>query len=151
MRVETRGEAGVTMIPYAAVVSRACPLPDDPGKLLSMALVWCRRRRAMAEQTFVRTFTFDQDKTCKEQWTFTVTPSAAGLVIDDVQIVAHMTDAGKERGCYGHPRTVAALLRGRLINSIDVDALMTASCGRDIACGQALAECLSALEAQASQ
>jgi len=88
-----------------------------------------------------RTFTFEGDDTCKQDWIFTLEEGPDGLVVRDLEI----TDREERRGCTGHPPTIVALVRGRTVDSIDVDALSGAVCGRDVACGQALAICLRRL------
>ena len=99
----------------------------------------------MAADTFTRTFTFDADTTCKWQWTFAVSPGPGGLLIEDLEITPHCKDGGAERGCQGHAKTIIALLKGRLVKSLDVAALRKAACPRDLACGQALAHCIDQL------
>ena len=88
-----------------------------------------------------RTFTFEGDDTCKQEWIFTLDDGADGVVVRDLEI----KERAERRGCSGHPDTIVALVRGRTLSSIDVDALSAAACGRDIACGQALAMCLRKL------
>ncbi len=88
-----------------------------------------------------RTFTFETDDTCKETWVFTLEDTRDGVVVRDLKI----GDRAKPRGCTGHPETITALVRGRVLESIDVDALSEATCGRDLACGQALARCVREL------
>ncbi len=88
-----------------------------------------------------RTFTFEGEDTCKQEWVFTLEDGPGGLVVRDLDI----TDREKPRGCSGHPETIVALVRGRSISSLDVDALSRAACGRDLACGQVLAMCLRKL------
>ena len=99
----------------------------------------------MPSKTYTRTYSFDCEKTCKTEWEFTLSDSPEGPVIEDLKISPHVNDAGKEMGCKGHPKTIMVLLRGLPISSIDVDALTQASCARDVACGQVLAQCLTDL------
>ena len=100
----------------------------------------------MPTKTFTRNFTFDSKDTCKSEWRFTLSDGDEnGAVIEDLEIIPHTTDDGDPRGCWGHPATIIALLRGLPVSSIDVDALTTAVCARNIACGQALARCLKEL------
>ena len=100
----------------------------------------------MPAQTFTRTYSFDCEKTCKTEWVFTLSNGPEGPVIEDLKITPHVTDAGKEMGCQGHPQTMMVLLRGLPVSSIDVEALTQAGCARDIACGQVLAQCLEDLQ-----
>jgi hypothetical protein len=88
-----------------------------------------------------RTFTFETDGTCKETWVFTLEDTPDGVVVLDLEI----GDRERPRGCTGHPGTITALVRGRVLESIDLDALSEAACGRDLACGQALARCVREL------
>ncbi len=99
----------------------------------------------MATETFTRTYSFDCEKTCKTDWVFTLSTGFDGPVIEDIQIKPHTTNAGNEKGCQGHPKTIAALLKGLPISSINVEALTQASCAREVACGQVLAQCLQDL------
>ena len=91
-----------------------------------------------------RTFTFEGDDTCKQDWVFTLEDGPDGVVVRDLEV----REREERRGCTGHPATIVALVRGRPLDSIDVDALSEAACGRDIACGQALAVCLRRLAAE---
>jgi hypothetical protein len=88
-----------------------------------------------------RTFTFEPDETCKQEWIFTLEDGPEGVVVGDLDV----REIGDRQGCSGHPATIVALVRGRTLGSIDVDALSEAACGRDLACGQALAMCLRKL------
>ena len=91
-----------------------------------------------------RTFTFEGEDTCKQEWVFALEDGPCGLVIRDLVV----TDREESRGCSGHPDTIVALVRDRLVSSLDIDALTMAACGRDLACGQALARCLRELESE---
>ena len=91
---------------------------------------------------FTRRFVFPPDQTCKEEWLFTLSDGIDGAIIESLEIKAHTTDAGKDRGCLGHPLSIAALVRGLPVASIDVEALAQSGCARSVACGQALARCL---------
>ncbi len=99
----------------------------------------------MPTEKFTRTYSFDCEKTCKSEWVFTLSTGFEGPVIEDIQITPHTNDAGIEKGCHGHTKTIAALLKGLPISSINVEALAQASCARDVACGQVLAQCLQDL------
>jgi hypothetical protein len=96
----------------------------------------------MPTRTFTRTFAFPPAETCKHEWVFTLSDGVDGAVIESLEIKAHTTDAGKDRGCLGHPLSISALVRGLPVESIDVEALAQAGCARSVACGQALARCL---------
>jgi hypothetical protein len=92
----------------------------------------------MTSVSLIREFTFSEEDTCKRTWIFKLLESADGLVVDDLEIV----EDPEPEGCKGHPKTIAALVRGRPVNSIDTEVLAEAACGRDVACGQLLAKCI---------
>jgi hypothetical protein len=75
----------------------------------------------------------DPKVTCKDRWTFILLQAENGdYRIQELQI-------GGDQGCPGHPQTIAALLQGRMIGEIDLEALDDAACSRDQSCGQTLA------------
>ncbi|MCG3180074.1 MAG: hypothetical protein BIFFINMI_02428 [Phycisphaerae bacterium] len=88
-------------------------------------------------------FEFNPDRTCKQKWIVRTEATEAGPRVIDIEIAASLKPDGKEMGCKGHPRTIVALTRGRLVREIDVDALANAACTRPCSCGQALGQCLS--------
>ncbi len=88
-----------------------------------------------------RTFTFEGEDTCTQEWVFTLEDRRDGLVVQDLEII----DREKREGCSGHPETIVALVRGRSLRTLDIGALSSAACGRDLACGQALAKCIREL------
>lgn len=90
-----------------------------------------------------REFTFGDEDTCKQKWTFTLSSGDEGWIIDDLQI----DDRPAPRGCSGHPKTIVALVKGRMVGSIDVETLAEAACGRSLSCGQVLARCLREIAA----
>jgi len=92
----------------------------------------------MADETITREVSFEAEDTCKQTWRFSLTHGAEGWIVEDLQI----EDREQAVGCGGHPKTITALVKGRSVKSIDVDALAEAACGRRMACGQALARCL---------
>ncbi len=98
----------------------------------------------MTEPTCTRTFIFEDEDTCKYGWIFTLKHSTQGWVIDNLQI----EERDPPRGCSGHPKTIVALLNGRTLDSISQLGLAEAACGRSLSCGQALAQCLTALDAE---
>ena len=97
----------------------------------------------MSNQKQIREFIFDVDKTCKMKWTFAISQTDQGPVIDDIEILPHTTSNGTERGCVGHPKTIISLIKGRPLNTLDIQALLQTSCLREISCGQALGQCLA--------
>lgn len=101
-------------------------------------------------QTTTYEFTFDSEQTCKTTWRIEVVSRVDGPVIRDVQVQAGLTPNGKEMGCKGHPRTIAALVRGQRVDAIDVQALVETACTRPCSCGQALAECLQQIRSRNS-
>lgn len=98
----------------------------------------------MTEPIITRTFTFEDEDTCKYGWTFTLKNNTLGWIIEDLQI----DEREKPRGCSGHPQTIVALLKGRSLDSIHHQGLSEAACDRNISCGQALAKGLTALTAE---
>jgi hypothetical protein len=87
-------------------------------------------------------FDFSPDQTCKVKWVLDVEPTADGPRIAEIEVIASVKPDGKEMGCKGHPRTIVALARGRLVDEIDTAALAEAACTRPCSCGQALGRCL---------
>ena len=87
--------------------------------------------------------TADPEATCKDQWRFVLSPLDGGrdYRIDDLE-------ATGKRGCLGHPRTIAALLRGRTIGEIDLEALSDTPCARNESCGKTLAMVVGQLRSQ---
>jgi len=98
-------------------------------------------------EKFTKTHTFDADKTCKARWTFTLSKDGDGLIIEDLKIEPHLTQRGTQRGCWGHPQSIVALLQGARVDAINIRALSEAACARDVSCGQTLARCLEDLRA----
>ncbi|MFH1378580.1 MAG: TSCPD domain-containing protein [Planctomycetota bacterium] len=92
-----------------------------------------------------RIFHFGKSETCKTMWTFTLGETDTGVIIKDIAIDAPAHDSVEDAGCKGHPKTIISLLRGRALDSIDVDALDGASCMKNHSCGQNLAHCLRLL------
>ncbi|NLX57930.1 MAG: TSCPD domain-containing protein [Phycisphaerae bacterium] len=86
------------------------------------------------------TLATDPEITCKDTWRFVLQPLPdADYVIMDLEI------RGRS-GCEGHPKTIAALLRGRRISEIALDDLRTTECSRHQSCGQTLAKVLEDLK-----
>lgn len=86
------------------------------------------------------TLATDPEITCKDTWRFVLQPQTANdYLIVDLQI------EGKS-GCQGHPKTIAALLRGRRISEISLDDLRTTDCSRHQSCGQTLAKVIEDLK-----
>ncbi len=97
----------------------------------------------MPGETTEREFTFDGEETCKGRWSFSLAEGPDGTVVKRLRVVANKRPGtDKERGCLGHPRTIIALIEGRSLASLDVEALARAACVKKVSCGQALAECL---------
>jgi hypothetical protein len=95
----------------------------------------------MGRTVLRRAFTFEGDDTCTQEWIFTLEEAPEGLLVHDLEII----DREKRRGCRGHPQTIVALVRGRLLSALDTGALESAACERDLACGQVLAKCIRTL------
>ncbi len=95
----------------------------------------------MTESTITRTYTFEEEDTCKFSWTFTLKHDSHGWIIDELRV----EEREKPRGCFGHPKTIVTLLKGRILDTINLDELAEASCARSLSCGQVLAQCLTDL------
>ena len=95
--------------------------------------------------TIIRKFEFEEN-TCKHEWIFKLSESAQSLVIEDLEIISHYQKDGRPQGCLGHPKTIVALLKQRMVDSIDIDELSQSACALEFSCGQALAECLRKLQ-----
>jgi hypothetical protein len=95
----------------------------------------------MTETTITQTYTFVDQDACKFAWTFVLKPNPQGWLIADLQVA----ERDKPRGCSGHLQTITALLKSRLLNTINHPALAGAACGRSLSCGQALAYYLASL------
>ena len=89
----------------------------------------------MTTQNLVRlTLATDPEVTCKDTWRFTLQP----LGDNDYRIVELQISG--ERGCEGHPKTIAALLQGRRISELSLEDLSRTECARHQSCGQSLAK-----------
>jgi hypothetical protein len=78
------------------------------------------------------TLVTDPQVTCKDRWHFMLSPTGNGdYLIMDIEAT------GKD-GCAGHPKTIAALLRGRRVGDINLTALADTPCSREQSCGQTL-------------
>jgi hypothetical protein len=55
-------------------------------------------------------------------------------------------EATGNQGCEGHPKTIAALLRGRLVSEIDLTSLAETPCSRRDSCGQTLGHLVQQLK-----
>ena len=75
---------------------------------------------------------------CKLKWNFTIRKENNELLIDDLII----EEREKAIGCFGHPKTITALVKGRTISSIDLNSLQEVECKKEISCGSFLADCL---------
>lgn len=95
-----------------------------------------------------RIFEFDFKKTCKVRWTFTLTQKPEGLVIDNLEVIAQKRGDNGIQGCQGHPKTLAALIRGQAVHNLPIAELSAAGCDWPTSCGQTLAKCLQTLLAE---
>ena len=93
------------------------------------------------ETTITRTYTVEEEDTGKYAWTFTLKHNSQDWIIDDL----HVDEREKPRGCFGHPKMITALLKGRILHSISLNELAEAFCGHSLSCGQVLAQCLTDL------
>ncbi len=95
----------------------------------------------MMSETLLRlTLATDPEITCKDTWRFTLEPVDG----DDYRIVElHVTG---QKGCEGHPKTIATLLRGRRISEVSLEDLSKTDCARHQSCGQTLGIVLEELK-----
>ncbi len=93
----------------------------------------------MTGEATEHTFIFEDEGTCKLTWKFTIIEIDEEKIIDNLQI----EERENSEGCLGQPRTLAVLLRGRSINSINTDELDDVYCNKWTSCGQILAQCLN--------
>ena len=91
----------------------------------------------MAE-LFKKVLEADPQTTCKDRWEFTLEPVGEDYLIRDLVITG-------SRGCPGHPKTIAILVRGRRLSELDLEALAQAACERDSSCGQTFARLVRSL------
>ncbi|NIA22502.1 MAG: TSCPD domain-containing protein [Anaerolineaceae bacterium] len=86
------------------------------------------------------TLATDPEITCKDTWRFTLEP----LDGDDYRIVELQVSG--QKGCQGHPKTIATLLRGRRISEVSLENLSETDCARHQSCGQTLGKVLEELK-----
>lgn len=101
-----------------------------------------QNREDMSNKIKAYTFDTDQSKHCKSRWTFNILKKDQGFIVDSIKI----EERESAKGCIGHPKTIEALLKGREINSLDINALMESDCKMGISCGQFLASCLEEIK-----
>lgn len=85
-------------------------------------------------------FNVSHEDTCMENWLFEIEETDEGKVIRNSEIEF------KRRGCQGHPKTIAALIKNRPINTIDTVILAETKCVRGKSCGMIFGECLSKID-----
>ncbi len=98
-----------------------------------------RKGDADMAELFKKVLEADPKSTCKDRWEFTLEKSGSDYIIRDLVITG-------EKGCLGHPKTIAVLARGRRLSDIDVAALSEAGCARDTSCGQTFARLIRELK-----
>lgn len=87
----------------------------------------------MMDKTIRMTLTTDPAITCKDRWHFVLERDGA----EDYRIVK--LEISGDRGCEGHPKTIAALMQNRRVTEIDDEALHGVECSRDQSCGRTFA------------
>lgn len=91
--------------------------------------------------TYLVVFSGTEDDTCLKKWSFEIEKNDNKKIINDIQI------AFTNKGCKGHPQTISALVKGRALDDIDVEALLQTSCFRSQSCGKSLGLCIQKLAA----
>lgn len=82
----------------------------------------------------------DPERTCKDRWHFILSHDGNGdYRIEEMEISG-------DRGCQGHPQTIAALVKGRRVSELDLEALADTPCARGQSCGQTFAKLLADLK-----
>lgn len=97
--------------------------------------------KQIANQDTLKQYQFkmtDED-TCMRTWTFDIEET------DGEQVVKDSFVEYTKQGCNGHPKTISALIKGRKVSEIDLNALKETTCFRSQSCGMSLAACLEAL------
>ena len=89
----------------------------------------------------MKTYKFDVSKedTCNHNWTFEVEENGSEKTIRNLGIEFR-------QGCQGHPKSLAALVANRPVDSIDTDLLSQTTCGRTTSCGMILGKCISQIQ-----
>lgn len=82
----------------------------------------------------------DPELTCKDRWHFIISRGGdGGYRIEELEVTG-------DRGCAGHPQTIAALVKGRLLSELDLEALAGTNCSRNQSCGQTFAKLIGDLK-----
>ncbi len=89
-------------------------------------------------------FTCSAENHCKQDWNFEIENINGESIIKNLEI----TEEEKPRGCFGHPKTITALVKGMDLEKIDINSLKEADCVKDISCGQFLADCIETMKSQ---
>ena len=89
-------------------------------------------------------FTCDAENHCKQNWIFEIESIDGKSIINNIEI----TEREKPKGCFGHPKTITALVKGVDLENIDTDLLSETDCIRDISCGQFLADCINTIKSR---
>jgi hypothetical protein len=83
-----------------------------------------------------------KEKTCKNSFQFDLIRRQNRLFIKDMSISGN-------KGCAGHPKTIAALLKDRDLADVPCKLLEATNCGKDyFSCGQQLAKAIQAVRMQ---
>lgn len=80
------------------------------------------------------------EDTCMQNWLFDIEENGSEKIIRSVDIEFD------RRGCMGHPKTIAALVTNRSVDSINTDLLAKTACARGKSCGMILGECLEKIQ-----
>lgn len=79
--------------------------------------------------------------TCMNSWSFEL--QQVGSL---APVIRALKIGQGSQGCPGHPKTISALVKGRAIDQIDIEALATTDCPRSQSCGQVLGDCVTELK-----
>jgi len=93
-------------------------------------------------RVFRLTLMSDPELTCKDRWHFIISRDGPG------EFRIEKLEVSGDRGCAGHPQTIAALVKGRLLSELDLDALAGTPCSRNQSCGQTFARLVGDLKRQ---
>ena len=96
-------------------------------------------------KTWTKQFDLSDMDTCMPLWRFDLAADAGTIRIVEVDIPRD------KKGCVGHPKTIAALLKGSAVDALDLEGLSQTTCSREMSCGMALAHCVSAIKDSVSQ
>ena len=84
---------------------------------------------------YKKEYKFKED-TCTSDWAFHINEVDGEKVIEKIVIEEPTT------GCFGHYKTIMALVRNMKVNEFDIELLKDTPCKRRTSCGQLLSNCI---------